>query len=52
VIPVKEFLDGLVEIGYDGPIQAEPNNANLRAMPMDQALAATSAAIKKAFGEI
>ena len=52
VIPVKSFLDALVKIGYDGPIQAEPNNANLRAMPMDQALTATAAAMKKAFGEI
>jgi sugar phosphate isomerase/epimerase len=52
VIPVKSFLDALVQIGYDGPIQAEPNNVNLRATPMDQALADTSAAMKKAFGEI
>lgn len=52
VIPVKSFLDALVQIGYDGPIQAEPNNANLRAMPMDQALSETSAAMQKAFGEI
>lgn len=52
VIPVKSFLDALVKIGYDGPIQAEPNNADLRAMPMDQALTATSAAMKKAFAEI
>lgn len=52
VIPVKSFLDALVKIGYDGPIQAEPNNADLRAMPMDQALTATAAAMKKAFGEI
>jgi sugar phosphate isomerase/epimerase len=52
VIPVKSFLDALVRIGYDGPIQAEPNNANLRATPMDQALGETSAAIKKAFSEI
>jgi sugar phosphate isomerase/epimerase len=49
VIPIKSFLDALVQIGYDGPIQAEPNNADLRAMPMDQALANTSAAMKKAF---
>ena len=52
VIPVKTFLDALVQIGYDGPIQAEPNNANLRATPEDEALAQTSAAMKKAFGEI
>ena len=43
-------IDSLVGIGYDGPIQAEPFNAALRAMPMDQACAATAAAINKAFG--
>jgi sugar phosphate isomerase/epimerase len=52
VIPVKSFLDALVEIGYDGPVQAEPNNADLRAMPIDAALTNTSSAIKKAFGLI
>ncbi len=49
VVPIKRFLDALVEIGYDGPIQAEPFNAALRAMPIDQACAATAAAINKAF---
>ncbi|HXJ92286.1 MAG TPA: TIM barrel protein [Terriglobia bacterium] len=49
VIPVAEFLGALVQIGYDGPIQAEPFNAALRAMPLDQACASASAAIKKAF---
>lgn len=49
VIPVKQFLDALAKIDYDGPIQAEPFNAALRAMPIDQACAATSAAMKKAF---
>ncbi len=52
VIPVRSFLDALLQIGYDGPIQAEPNNVNLRATQMDQALSETSAAMKKAFGEI
>lgn len=52
VIPVKQFLDALVQIGYDGPIQAEPFNAALRALPVDQACANTAAAIKKAFSEI
>jgi sugar phosphate isomerase/epimerase len=52
VIPVKSFLDSLDQIGYDGPIQAEPNNSDLRALPMDQALANTSAAMKKAFSLI
>jgi sugar phosphate isomerase/epimerase len=49
VIPVKQFLDALLQIGYDGPIQAEPFSAALRAIPMEQACAATSAAMKKAF---
>jgi sugar phosphate isomerase/epimerase len=48
VIPVRTFLDALLKIGYDGPIQAEPFNAGLRAMPIDQACGATAAAIKKA----
>jgi sugar phosphate isomerase/epimerase len=48
VIPAKDFLGSLVRIGYDGPIQAEPFNAALRAMPLDQACAAASAAVKKA----
>jgi sugar phosphate isomerase/epimerase len=49
VIPVKQFLDALVQIGYDGPIQAEPFNAALRALPVDQACALASEAMKKAF---
>jgi sugar phosphate isomerase/epimerase len=50
VIPVKQFLDALLQIGYDGPIQAEPFNAALRAVPVKQACAAASDAMKKAFG--
>jgi len=52
VIPVKDFLTSLVRIGYDGPIQAEPFNAALRAMPLDQACARASAAINKALSLI
>jgi sugar phosphate isomerase/epimerase len=48
VIPVKMFLDALRKIGYDGPLQAEPFNAALRAMPREEACAATAAAMKKA----
>jgi sugar phosphate isomerase/epimerase len=48
VIPVKIFLDALRKIGYEGPIQAEPFNAALRAMPREEACAATAAAMKKA----
>ena len=50
VIPVTQFLNALVQIGYDGPIQAEPFNARLRAMPIDQACATASAAMKRALG--
>jgi len=49
LIPIAQFLDALVEIGYDGPVQAEPFNAALRALPLDQACASASAAIQKAF---
>jgi sugar phosphate isomerase/epimerase len=49
VIPVKQFLDALAQIGYDGPVQAEPFNAPLKAAPIDQACAATAAAMKKSF---
>ncbi len=51
VIPVQEFLGALVAIGYDGPIQAEPFNAALRAMPVEAAVEATAAALRKAFEE-
>ena len=51
VIPVRQFLGALVRIGYDGPLQAEPFNAALRSMPLDQACAAARAAISKAFSE-
>lgn len=49
VIPVKLFLDALRKIAYDGPVHAEPFNAALRALPKEEACAATAAAMKKAF---
>jgi len=49
VIDLKAFLGGLLKIGYDGPISAEPFSRQLRAMPAEEAVAATAAAIKKAF---
>jgi len=51
VIPVGEFLGALLQIGYEGPIQAEPFNAALRALPVDQACAKASAAMKRVLGE-
>lgn len=52
VIDVKTFLAALVKIGYDGPVRAEPFNAELRKLPADRAVAATAAAMKKAFALI
>jgi sugar phosphate isomerase/epimerase len=49
VIDVKGFLSALQEIGFDGPVRAEPFNQPLREMPPDDAVKATAAALKKAF---
>jgi predicted xylose isomerase-like sugar epimerase len=49
VIDVAGFLKALQTVGYDGPVRPEPFNAALRAMPKEQALAATIAAMRKAF---
>ena len=51
VIPVAEFLGALLQMGYDGPIQAEPFNAALRALPLDEACARAGAAMKRALDE-
>lgn len=48
VIDIKTFLDSLRKIKFDGPIRAEPFNAALRAMPKEQALAASIASLRKA----
>ena len=52
LINVKDFLDALVQIGFDGPVRAEPFNQALRDMPDDKAVAATADAMKKAFDQI
>jgi len=52
VIDLKSFLGALVKIGYDGPVLVEPFSQALRAMPAEQAVQATAAAMKKAFGLI
>jgi sugar phosphate isomerase/epimerase len=48
-IPMAEFLGALLEIGYDGPARAEPFNKALAERPKAEAVAATAAAMKKAF---
>jgi sugar phosphate isomerase/epimerase len=45
LIDLKGFMQALVNIGYDGPVRAEPFNAQLNAMDNDAALAATSKAM-------
>jgi hypothetical protein len=42
-------MEALVEIGYDGPVRAEPFNQPLRDMNNDDALEATYKAMSKAF---
>ncbi len=52
VIDVATFLKSLNQIGYDGPVRAEPFNAALRKLPAGEAVAKTAAAMKKAFALI
>jgi sugar phosphate isomerase/epimerase len=52
VIDVAGFLTALNRLGCSAPVRAEPFNAALRAMPPEAALAATAAAMKKAFASI
>ncbi|MCF6313267.1 MAG: sugar phosphate isomerase/epimerase [Verrucomicrobiales bacterium] len=52
VIDVATFLRALNQLGYDGPVRAEPFNAPLRKLPAQQAVAKTAAAMKKAFAMI
>lgn len=52
VIDVKAFLGALKALGCDAPVRCEPFSARLRALPPEQALQETAAAMKKAFGLI
>lgn len=49
LVDMQSFMDAMVEIGYDGPMRAEPFNQELRDMDNDAALKATYEAMKKAF---
>lgn len=49
IIPVADFLGALADIGYDGPVRAEPFNKALNERPAEEAVAATASAMKKAF---
>lgn len=48
VIDLKTFLGCLVEIGYDGPVRAEPFNQALNALDNEAAAARTSEMMHKA----
>lgn len=52
VINLGGFLNALNKIGFDGPVRAEPFNEALRKLPREEAVAATSRAMKKAFALI
>ena len=49
VIDLKGFLNALNQVGYDGPVAAEPMSAALRQLPPEEALAKVAEAMKKAF---
>jgi sugar phosphate isomerase/epimerase len=51
VIDAAAFLKALNQIGYDGPVRAEPFNKPLNDLDDDPACAATIDAMKKAFSE-
>ncbi|WOK09369.1 sugar phosphate isomerase/epimerase family protein [Imperialibacter roseus] len=48
VINMKDFLQGLIDIGYDGPVRTEPFNQALNELENDEALATNMTAMKKA----
>ena len=48
VIGIASFLKALAEIGYDGPVRAEPFNLPLRKLDDGPAAKATADAIRKA----
>jgi sugar phosphate isomerase/epimerase len=52
VIDVGAFLSALNQIGYDGPVRAEPFNQQVNHMSKDDACAAAAASLKKAFALI
>jgi sugar phosphate isomerase/epimerase len=47
VIDMKGFINALVRIGYDGPVECEPFDQQLRQMDAEAALQKTSDALKR-----
>lgn len=52
VIEAGVFLNALQQIGYTGPVRAEPFSARLNALPDEEAVAETAEAMKRAFALI
>jgi sugar phosphate isomerase/epimerase len=52
VIDTAGFVNALNQIGYDGPIAAEPLGSSVRKLPPDEALALVAAAMKSAMALI
>lgn len=52
VIDIKSFLQSLVNIGFDGPIQSEPFNDKLNEMVSEQAVSKTYNAMKTVFSYV
>ena len=49
VIDMKGFINALVKIGYDGPVECEPFDQELRKMDPDAALQKTSESLSRAW---
>jgi len=49
VIDLKTFLLELANIGYDGPVRAEPFNQPLNSLDNEAAAKATAEAMKRSF---
>ena len=47
LLRIDEFFDGLLKLGYDGPVYAEPFYAPLKEMPYDEAVKVVTDAINK-----
>ena len=47
VLRIGEFMKGLKDLNYDGPVAVEPFNAALRALPAEEAIKAAKAATDK-----
>ncbi len=52
VIDARGFLSALKEMGYDGPVRAEPFNEAVRKMVPDDALKATKSSLERAFAQL